>query len=369
MFDEKVVQLSKKEQMVIPCQAMTPKAIPFVGIDLLFSKLSTKIIVQVVSILLLEKHIVFLSQSPYVLSLCVLCLRELCRPFKSGATFLAVLPGGADSILDSPVPFVYGIVRYMGMPTIPAHVVIVDLDHGSVRDPERSPMMPRAQELIGFLDELIANHRAEIEIPVARPPPMRERSRSLIGRITLQPQTAPPPAPSAERPEQKPLQEALEFIHKRLHHHIVPTHYLRYPRRFIFGAGIVRDILTHFRYHLPPTLEQLMRPCFITDTTDIENPVTVFNREVFMGSVDAAEQRFYDAFIGTQGFQEFADSKMDETAQTLSRSSHSSPCLVSLAPSEFDADAFGRSMQTGSDSGESSPLESPDDHDQLGGSP
>jgi hypothetical protein len=323
-FEEKVVKLTKKEHMVILGSALHPKSICYLGIDLLFSRLSPRTIVQVVSILLLEKHCVLLAQSPYVLSLCVLCLRELCQPFKSRVMFLAVLPGGADyvGLLDSPVPFVCGIVKHMAMPAIPPHVVVVDLDRESVRDPESSPPMPRAEALAASLEELVARNRADIEIPLPKPARSREPSRTPPGRVF-----APSAEESAPEPH-NPLQEALDFVHKRVHHGVVGVHYLRYPRRFIFREALVRDILTQFRHHLPPTLEQLIRPCFITDTTDIEHPVTVFNREVFMASIDSAEQPFYDAFIGTTAFQEFADSKMDETAMTLSRSSFSSPCLV-----------------------------------------
>jgi hypothetical protein len=329
-FEEKIVHLSKKEQMVIP---MTRKSICFAGIDLLFSRLSLRTIVQVVSILLLEKHCVFLAQSPYVLSVSILCLRELCEPFKSHVTFLAVLPHGADyvGILDSPVPFVCGIVKYMGMPAIPPHVVVVDLDREPVRDPERSPLMPRAEELIAFLREAIARNRAEIEIPIGKPR-ARERARSLLDLLA-----APPP----EEASHKAVPEALDFIYKRLHHDVVPIHYIRYPRKFIFGPALISDILERFRHHLPPTLEQLIRPCFITDTTDIEHPVTVFNREVFMASIDSAEHAFYDAFIGTNAFQEFVDSKMEETAQTLSQSG-----TRARPESEFDADAFARSLES-----------------------
>jgi hypothetical protein len=45
-------------------------------------------------------------------------------------------------------------------------------------------------------------------------------------------------------------------------------------------------------------------------------------------------------FIGTTGFQEFSDSKMDETAERLSKfgSSRSSPCLKGLAKPGFSPD-------------------------------
>lgn len=78
---------------------------------------------------------------------------------------------------------------------------------------------------------------------------------------------------------------------------------------------LVEAVLGYFRTSLERELDMLMRPYFITDTTDIEHPVTVFNQELFLMSIDRDQGPFYYAFLGTTSFQEFADSKLEEVAR------------------------------------------------------
>jgi hypothetical protein len=77
---------------------------------------------------------------------------------------------------------------------------------------------------------------------------------------------------------------------------------------------LVEAVMGYFRTRLERELEVLMRPCFITDTTDIEHPVAVFNQELFLMSIDEGQRLFYRGFLGTTSFQEFADSKLEEAA-------------------------------------------------------
>jgi hypothetical protein len=145
-----------------------------------------------------------------------------------------------------------------------------------------------------------------------------------------------------------PANDPLEFLKKRLHSHVLGRHYIRYPRKYIFKPPLIAEIVDLFRKHFAPKLEEMLEPCFITDTTDIEHPVTVFNRDLFLASVPAADVSFYEAFLGTTAFQEFSEGRMEETTQTLSRSSFSSPCLSRLAVSAFDPDELGSPTSYGS---------------------
>jgi hypothetical protein len=137
-----------------------------------------------------------------------------------------------------------------------------------------------------------------------------------------------------------PVEAPLDFLKKRLHAQVLGRHYIRYARKYIFKPPLVGEIVELFRRHFAPKLGELIQPCFITDTTDIEHPVTVFNRELFLATVPAADAAFYDAFLGTTAFHEFSDGRMEEKTQTLSRSSFSSSCLSAFAESTFDPDGM-----------------------------
>jgi hypothetical protein len=141
-------------------------------------------------------------------------------------------------------------------------------------------------------------------------------------------------------PLDRPVEGPLDFLKKRLHSQVLGRHYIRYPRKYIFKPPLVGEIVELIRRHFAPKLGELIQPCFITDTTDIEHPVTVFNRELFLATVPAADMAFYDAFLGTTAFHEFSEGRMEETTQTLSRSSFSSPCLKMLAESMFEPDGL-----------------------------
>jgi hypothetical protein len=54
---------------------------------------------------------------------------------------------------------------------------------------------------------------------------------------------------------------------------------------------------------------------FVTDRTDEQHPVTVFNKELFFASLSPQMSPFYFAFSQTTMFQEFIDKKMDEKSR------------------------------------------------------
>jgi hypothetical protein len=304
------VPLSKTNSLSIPAREASPKAICFIGLDALFSALSLANIVRAVSVMLLEKHVVVVSNCPNKLTLSVLCLKELCKPFNLRCTFLPLLPATPEflSFLDSPVPFVLGILRGTHRIEVGAYVVVVDLDADTVTDPDRSPLLPGAPELIDRLKATLDLNKAEIVIP--RPSVNMKTERAA-----------------------RMKREWAEFVKTKMHPFSVPFIYWHYQRKYIFTESVIEDIICKFRVQIAPPLEQLLSPCFITDTTDIDNPVTVFNNDLFMASVKPADQPFYRAFLSTSAFHEYSDSLMEETAKSASPRcpSFSSPSLRSLA--------------------------------------
>jgi hypothetical protein len=306
------VKLSRTDSLNIPALETSSKAICFVGLDALFSALSVVNIVRAISLILLEKHVVVVSMCPNTLTLSILCLKELCKPFNLRCTFLPILPETAEflSVLDSPVPFVLGILRGCQRIAVGDYVVVVDLDSDTITDPDRSPMLPGAPELIDKLKALLDLNKSDIVIP--------PRPKAGVN-------------PRTERVAARMKREWAEFVKSRMHPFSVPFIYSHYPRKYIFTESLIEAIIGMFRLQIAPSLEQLLSPCFITDTTDIDNPVTVFNNDLFMASVRPADRPFYKAFLTTSPFHEYSDSLMDETAQSAG------PRCASFSRSSLDA--------------------------------
>jgi hypothetical protein len=255
---DRALLISKGKAIWIPSQITLPNCLSYFSLDILFSVLTVPKIVQLVSIFLLEKRIVMISNSLRIASLSVLCVRELARPFKYVGIFLPILPLTDDflPILESPTPFVCGVARSRALPPICDEVVTVDLDRGEIRDPDNSPGMAGGDRLIVRIEAITELHSAEIELP--------PRLISVKGT---------PPAPNPD---------FLEFVKKNRHGFSRPFSYGSYEAKYVFGQGIVEQIVNLFRIQIEPVLEGLMRPCFITDTTTPDQAVTVFNRDVFL---------------------------------------------------------------------------------------
>jgi hypothetical protein len=326
----RAVEVSRTDHLAIPPRSVANRSICFIALDLLCSRLSAIAIVRAMSILLLEKQVVFVASSVHSLSLCMMCLMNLCRPFKLRGTYLTVLPSGTDlvAILDSPFPYACGILKRAGMPGVPSHVVVIDLDSGSICDPDESPVLPQGEVLAASIEAVINRNRADVEVPATSAPSSPSRISRFSSMLRRSSESSPRP-PMLE--SQQPSPEVLDFLKKRLHSLIVPAHYLSCPRRYIFKPRLVTEIVDMIRRHFAPKLDQLIQQCFITDTTEIEHPVTVFNRELFISSVRGPELPFYEAFLGTTAFDLFSEGMMNDAAEELSHSSLSSP---SLSPSQ-----------------------------------
>jgi hypothetical protein len=274
------VQLTEKHSMTIPSQLCAAKCVCYSSLDVLFSVLSIPHIVQALSVLLLEKHIVIRSKNVHNLTLSLLCLRELARPFRYRGTFLTVLPLEEDflTLLESPVPFACGVLKTLVEIPIPAHVCIVDIDHDSIADPDSSPLSPSGQILIEKLRRLIELNRTDVI------PPAHNSGRAAY----------------------------LDFVKSKRNPLSSWHSYCMYVRKFVFNREMVDAIVLLMTDHIVKPLEDLVRSCLITDRTVPENPVTVFSRDLFIESVDPKDAAFYQLFIQTTMFGEFTELITDE---------------------------------------------------------
>jgi hypothetical protein len=294
---DRPVTLAKSLVMVVPAQPVVPLCLAFASLDLLFSGLPVRDLVRLLSVSLLEKQILVLSSQLNILSLSILCLRDILLPFEYHGTFLPVLPGRPEflAVLESPLPFIVGIKKTDEALNIPPPLCVVDLDLHTITDPDNSPLIARGNDLIQKLEKVLN------ENDVILPP-------RILGS-------------GAQRQLNPDYVQGLKL---RQHHFSCPQYCRAWDSQMVFTQRVVRELMTIFRRHLAPVLKGLLVPCFITDMTDVDTPVTVFNKEVFLASV-GPDYDFYLAFMMTTMFHEFSDRLMDGTMRESAWSAHGSP--------------------------------------------
>lgn len=77
-------------------------------VAVLFSRVSSDVIVKCINLLLLEQSLVIIGEDLGLVSAIGTALISLLKPFKWDGVFIPVLPSGLSDILQSPVPFVLG---------------------------------------------------------------------------------------------------------------------------------------------------------------------------------------------------------------------------------------------------------------------
>ena len=88
----------------IPCNKNDP------DINILFSILDQSIIIKALFTILTEKHIIFVVSQSYLLYLIIGCFIKLIFPFKYLTTCIPVLPKKHLDYLDSPAPYIIGVL-------------------------------------------------------------------------------------------------------------------------------------------------------------------------------------------------------------------------------------------------------------------
>jgi hypothetical protein len=272
--------LARRSVMSIPSTYQSVNAVFYAALDVLFSSLSVENILHAVSLFLLERPVVVLCSDLHRLSLCTLCLRDLVRPFRSRGTFLAVLPERENyrAVLESPMPYVVGIVKSRAAVRIPEYATVVDLDADTVIDPDDGPRVAGAGRAAARLRALFAAWRVDL-------PPMWTGRRNP---------------------------EYAEAVHARKGEFASWHSYVHAPRSLMFSDAQVDEIARIFATLIAPDVTARAVLFFVTDRTVKRCPVTIFNRELFLASLEGPDAPFYRAFAQTMMFNEFIDTQVDE---------------------------------------------------------
>lgn len=287
--DKKYILADNGMSMVFPRVMSDSYSLAMPTLDVLFSNFSLYDIVRLYSALLLEHHTIFISTDLHRLTLSVLAARSLISPFRISASILPVVPNDENflALLEAPVPYIIGLPSKSCLKgiTLPGNVCILNLDQGSFIDNELTSIVPKADDLIRKLQNAINEFQDLIVIPPKR---INQNFKQV------------------NNPKYR------EFINA-VHPYMRPPKYLQsISTKYAFIPPLVENILNIFSKHLAPDLENLIKPCFITDSTDINHPVTVFNSDLFLDSIKPKELPFYKQLINTSIFQLFCDGKTDE---------------------------------------------------------
>ena len=70
-----------------------------------------KVLLKIITSVLLEKSIIFVSSSSSKLSSVILGLAEMIKPFEWCHTIIPVIPGELFEMLDAPVPMLVGLTQ------------------------------------------------------------------------------------------------------------------------------------------------------------------------------------------------------------------------------------------------------------------
>lgn len=281
--------LSEDIRLVIPPFNSEIVSIALPTLDVLFSCLSVTNITRLFEALLLEHHTIFKSKDLHLLTLSVLAARALLSPFKIGASLLPIVPNTPRHLplLEAPFPYIYGVISTSSMPSInlPQNICIVDLDKGTLDDPMLDVELPGQVQFIRTIENFLKQDKQYI---VAPPSYIKTKDKKL------------------------PNKDFLEFL-DRVHFYMRPPRYLKNIKpKYVFIPPLVENILNTFSHHIANKLESRISPCFVTDSTDCEHPVTIFNKDLFLASVPQDEEAFYQEFTGTQIFTQFCEGKTDK---------------------------------------------------------
>ncbi|OHT11318.1 hypothetical protein TRFO_19303 [Tritrichomonas foetus] len=281
------IPLSNEMALCVPYHFTRNKCLAYPTFHAFFSALNPSAIVKIYTSLLLEQRILFVSQDLQLASFAVIASNSLISPLISQACIAPILPDDErfQCILQSPVPYVVGSTTENENAD-----VIVDLDNGSISTNSDIPSLPESELLIQKLEQLISSSSESILVPP-------KEVKSFFGAKSMNP--------------------AYDKFMDSTNVYVFPTVFTKYtPIKYILTPFIIEDILTLFSEFFIPSVNERIASCFVTDTTDPENPITVLNKDLLMNIVPNEEKEFYSSFIATQVFSEFCEKKADEFSKS-----------------------------------------------------
>eukprot|EP00029_Vermamoeba_vermiformis_P010076 TRINITY_DN5233_c0_g1_i1.p1 TRINITY_DN5233_c0_g1~~TRINITY_DN5233_c0_g1_i1.p1 ORF type:complete len:524 (+),score=166.65 TRINITY_DN5233_c0_g1_i1:119-1690(+) len=214
-------------------------------LPILFHVLSEANILWILSAILLEKKIAFVSNNLRVLSSCVLSYVPLVRPFRLQSVVIPILPDKLLDFLEAPVPVMIGVPNADLIRRIRdqfTDVIIVDIDRNRITCP------------------------SDIKVPNI------SKATRLVSRIA-------------------PYYSQFQKVTKKMP-------YFPQPDQTALVECIASETGKHFEY----LFNEFQRHC----VTNLTSGISVFMRESFLSETSS---QFLRAFIDTQTFDDYAGKK------------------------------------------------------------
>ncbi|OHS95372.1 hypothetical protein TRFO_10499 [Tritrichomonas foetus] len=285
----------------IPPQYSAEENFALASFHVLMSIFSIDDLIKIYTAMLCEEHVIFTSENLHRLSLSIIGIVSLLKPFEPIATMvLPLLPMDPkyQDFLESPCPYIVGVFTpYQDFE------MLVNLDTSTIVEKVKTPRLPNEEKLKCNISRALASGGDFIKVP----PKMIEQDGQRI-----------------KNPD-----------HTKFFQNLSP---LLFP--FIFTSmsnvkcmptpEICTEIIAAFQGHFPKILGQSIVECFMTDTTDIQNPITVFNKDLFMLSAEKCDHAFYEIFFQTQIWEIFCDVSVNAHAQETKSENMPSKSLVDM---------------------------------------
>lgn len=285
-FRRPKIDLCQKLQLYFPDHLDENACLAYPTLHVLISSLSPSQIIRIYTALLLEHRIVFHSTCLHKLSLSIIASLSLLSPFRSQSYLeIPILPN-RDSfmgLLQSPVPFIAGVpIKINGA----EFDMYIDLDLGKVYENVKIPAFPRSSELIHKCEMILSDSYEAIHTP-------QKELKSLFS------------SPSRNPEYDKFMKTTDKYVFPYIYNSLTNP-------KYVLTSTVINSILDLFGLHFAPHLEEKIRECFVTDTTNCSQPVTVCNKDLFMIMTDLKEKEFYQTFTGTGIFDDFCNKLTDD---------------------------------------------------------
>ena len=233
----------------------------------LLTYLSPRSIVEVVLSMLCEYRIILISKDingMNRISFCILALTNLMKDLDIHMKIIPFLPSNLHDLVYSPFPSIIGYHKSCNDIDI-----LVDLDKNTVNYTEKSVKsiiqhFPYSSTLIKKVENLLSKN---------------------LSKITI-----------SQNP--KCIQNANKNIYPECFQYFAQTKYILSPE-------LVRDFSALFTKPFVPSLKSFTKNFFITDSTNPDEPVTIFNKSMFSYHIQEKYKDFMQVFINTITFDQF----------------------------------------------------------------
>ncbi|KAK8897516.1 hypothetical protein M9Y10_015472 [Tritrichomonas musculus] len=235
----------------------------------LITFLSPKDIVNIILCILCEFKILFISRDVSKTSFCIIALINLMKDVEIHSLLFPCLPLVLDTNIDSPLPTLIGYHEARKAE------VIVDLDQKKITYPDRKSFSAISD--FPYTETLITKTKKLFDEKV---------NQFII-------------------PQKADFKKYSEFI-KQAHKNIYPPCFQYFVKtNYILSPDFIREFSQLITKPFVPSLKIFTKSHIITDITDINNPVAIFDKGSFLFHVDLKYKQFMVAFTNTQTFEQF----------------------------------------------------------------